>query len=134
MARTTVAEVRLIFPDELSGVVDATVTAFISDANAYVTEILGSSGLSVATLTTIEKYLTGHTIAMTIDRQAQEEEVKDAKIKYTGKTDMGLEATYYGQMVLFYDTSGLIEENMNSKPITFFAVEKDSTSYNSRVI
>ena len=131
MARTNVTDVRVIIDTDLT---DGIIEAFIGDANLLVTAILGSSDLSSGLLESIEKWLTAHFISMSRDRQSQEEEAKDASIKYTGKTDMGLDATFYGQTALSLDTSGLLKESANTKPVTFFAVEsEEDLNYNTRV-
>lgn len=132
MARTNATDVKLILDTDLS---DAIVEAFIDDANLLVTNVLGSSSLSSATLQSIEKWISAHFIASTRDRQAQEEEVKDARIKYTGKYKTGLESTSYGQQALALDTSGLLLKSFTTKKATLFAVEaEEDTSWDTRIL
>jgi len=102
--RTTATEVKQIINTDLS---DAIVESFITDANAVVTDLIGSSTeLSDAQKASIEKYFTAHLIAMTREQQPQAEKAKDAGITYQGKTGMGLDATFYGQIVRQLDTTG----------------------------
>ena len=69
MARTNATDVKVVLDTDLS---DSIVNAFITDASALVTEVLTGSGLSSTILTSIEKWLTAHMIAMSRDRQASE--------------------------------------------------------------
>jgi hypothetical protein len=133
MARTTATDVKVIIDTNLS---DSIVNAFISDANLLVTNVFGiSSGLSDATLTSIEKWISAHFIATTRDRQASEEYVKDAKIKYTGITGTGLESTFYGQQALTLDTTGLLRKSTTTKLASMFAVSSpEDTNWDPRVV
>lgn len=54
MARTTVAAVKNVLSTTLT---DGQITAFIDDANVWVTDELGSAGFSTGRLEIIERYL-----------------------------------------------------------------------------
>jgi hypothetical protein len=82
-------------------------TSFIDTANLLVNENLGTSGLSDARLTEIEKYLAAHLVALHPDeRQLTEQKIGEATDKYTGAFGKQLDATQYGQMVMLLDTTG----------------------------
>jgi hypothetical protein len=100
-ARTTATEVKKIIDTSLS---DSIVEAYIGDANVMVNEVLGTDTTDL--LTSIEKWLTAHLIAMTQERVSIKEEAGTAKITYPDVFGQGLKATPYGQMVLTLDTSG----------------------------
>ena len=118
MARTNATDVKVIIDTDLS---DSVVTAIINDANLIVTEVFGSSsGLSSALLTSIEKWLTAHMIAMSRDRQASRKKIGDAENTY-GKTGLRLDATSYGQMVLSMDSSGRFAD-VGKRPASIVAI------------
>jgi len=93
---------------EVKEIIDTSVTttAFISAANLVVTEKLGSSGLSEDLLKEIERWLAAHLIASSKDKQVESETIGDVSATYQGKTDMGLDSTFYGQQVKLLDTTG----------------------------
>ena len=102
--RTTAVEVLAIM-DEVT-LDSAIVDKYISGANIWVTQVLGSESLSTDLLTEIEKWLTAHMIASTRERAAKKEGAGGAYIEYAGSYGEGLKSTAYGQMVLALDTSG----------------------------
>lgn len=104
-ARTDAPSVKEIIETNLT---DETVIAFVNTAHRQVEDVLGSAGLSVATLTEIEKYLAAHFLTLKDPRAESEGYGGDYKIKVQGETGMGLEATFYGQMAISLDTSGLL--------------------------
>jgi hypothetical protein len=119
MARTTAAEVKQIIDTDLS---DTIVDAYIGDANALVTNVLGDDTTLGDTLKeSIEKWLTAHMIASTRERMGQEEEAGSAKIKYVGKTGLNLSSTAYGQMVLTLDSTGNFA-SLGGKKASIYAV------------
>lgn len=61
MARNNRSNVKDIIDTDLT---DSQIDAFLSDANTWVTDFLGSEGLSTGRLTIIEKYLTAHYITL----------------------------------------------------------------------
>ena len=101
--RTTIAEVKIVIDTALT---DPEITAFISMASLLVDERLGTSTLSSNLLTNIETWLTAHLISVSRERQATDEEMGDAKVKYSGTYGEDFKATSYGQMVLMLDITG----------------------------
>lgn len=102
--RTSAEEVRQIIATALT---DVEIGAYIAGANNLVTQVLGddasiSNGLKVE----IERWLTAHFMACTRDQQLAEAGAGTAKAKFQGKTDMGLDATFYGQQVKVLDVTG----------------------------
>lgn len=118
MARTTIAEVKLIIDTDLE---DDNITAYITGANALVTDVLTDSGLGATTLEEIERWLTAHMIAATQERQSKKEEAGGAKVEYTGVYGDGLRLTSYGQMVLALDSTGAMA-GLGGKSASIFAI------------
>lgn len=105
MARVTDAEVQEI----ISLNVLTTTDPFITTANLLVTQHLGSSGLSVAILAQIEKYLAAHLVALHPDeRQVTEQKLGDATDKYAGQFGHQLDFTQFGQTVKILDSTGIL--------------------------
>lgn len=121
MARTTAEKVKAIIETTQ---LDATVTDyFIPPANRMVTQVLGGKGLSTAILTDIETWLAAHLLAISVEKQAMKVKIGDAADTYNGKTDMGLNASMYGQMVITLDTTGSFAAIANGKvPVSFKAI------------
>ena len=102
--RVTDAEVKEIIETTINTV------PFIIAANLLVTNTLGSTGLSAATLTEIERWVSAHLVAIRV-RQATKEKIADAEITFEGnQTSMGkgLLATTYGQQAIMLDTTGAL--------------------------
>lgn len=86
---------------------DTVVDAYISTANAVVTDVLGDdTDLGTALKKAIEQWLAAHMIASTLWRTTATEKVGEVWVTYTGKWSEGLRGTSYGQMVLELDTTG----------------------------
>ena len=121
MARTTETEVKAIMDTDLA---DASVLTFINIANLMITSIVGGKGLSDDTMTEIERWLSAHLIASTIERMGGSEKIGEASIKYIGQFAKGFESTPYGQFMLALDTTGsfadLNKRKMSIKAITSF--------------
>jgi hypothetical protein len=104
MARVTV--------DDIYNIIDTTdedmVEACISSANVFVTATLVGKGLTDPVLKEIERWLTGHMIASTKERQIKKAGAGGAEVEYVGKFDIGLYGTSYGQMAVALDTSGTL--------------------------
>ena len=101
---------------------DAQIDVYITSANIMVTQILGTT-LDDDVLAEIERWLAGHMIAITRERQALEEKAGGAEIIYTGKYGMALSSTSYGQMVLALDTTGeMAKANQSLKTASIYAV------------
>lgn len=105
--RTTIAEVKAIL--DSTTLTDPVITAFITSANLFVTNSLGSSTLDAATLADIERWVAAHFIASTLERQTVSESAGSASVKYAGDFNgMGLLLTAYGQMACALDTTGTL--------------------------
>lgn len=107
MARTSPTAVQEIIDTDLT---DTQINAFITAANLLVTNQLASKGLGNAMLAEIERWLAAHLLA-TRDQRVQSESVDGAggySVTFQGRTDMGLDATIYGQQVKILDTSGTL--------------------------
>lgn len=128
-ATTTADELREILETDLS---DAILNAFINAAYAFRVEYLGSAGLSTAILKEIEKWLAAHYASVARERQAASEDIAgEYRVTYTGKTDMYLESTLYGQMAIGFDPSGILA-NVGLKGISFEIYETSDHSENLR--
>jgi uncharacterized protein (DUF1697 family) len=115
--RTNAADVKAIIATSLT---ESEVDVYIADANALVNAILGEEGLTDALLTTIEKWVSAHLIAMTKSRQPQYKKIGDGAESYP-KLGMNMQTTTYGQTALAFDTSGKLA-NTGKKRIKIEAV------------
>lgn len=78
--------------------------------------------ISDALLAKIQACYVAHIIASTTSRVAMEEQIGDARIKYTGQWGKGFESTPYGQLLLALDPSGLIAKT-GLKAASLYAVK-----------
>ncbi len=106
--RASIDDVKDIF--EVKNLKDNDISAFIATANLLVTEVLGSSSLSSDRLKHIEQWLAAHLCATKDQRQSARTVDGRTTLAFQGKTDMGLEATHYGQTVLMLDSTGSLAE------------------------
>ncbi len=118
--RTDVTTVKAIMDTALT---NDEITPMIAQANRVVTRILGGTTLTAEELEDIETYLTAHLIAIGPERQPQEEKVGDIWLTFQEKPKAFLESTTYGQMVLFLDSTGLMQVSTKKK-ITFTAIKQ----------
>ena len=103
---------------------DATVTIFITTANAIINKVFANdTTMTEDLLTEMEKWLAAHLISSTVFRTTSEEKLGDASLKYTGEWGKKLESTPYGQMVLILDSSGLMA-NAGKMSATITAVNE----------
>lgn len=112
-------------PIDVKAIINTSVTneqiyPYIEDANAMVNAVLGDEGLSDSLLTTIEKWLTAHFIAITKSRQPQYKKIGDGAESYP-KLGLKLDASTYGQTALAFDTSGRLA-NLGMKRVVVKAV------------
>jgi hypothetical protein len=121
MARVTAAEVKEVINTSLT---EVQVIPYITSANVYVTERLGSSTLSTDTLKEIERWFTAHMIAITRERVAKSEEAGGAKVEYVGEFGEGLKSTPYGQMCISLDTTGLLVQE-GKKKVAFYVLGRE---------
>lgn len=126
-SRITVDDLVEILETELT---EAQLSAFVNSAHYLIQANLLSSGLSSDVLTEIHKYLAAH-FASLRDQRIESERVADVSMKYQGKTDMGLNATLYGQTALMLDTSGSLA-NLALKPATFLVFDTPDHGSNPR--
>jgi len=108
-ARVTADEVREIFETDLS---DSEINVCINLAHQLIVQLdlAGTGGLPEATLEYIELLLSAHYCSLKDPRASEERVARDFQIKYQGKTDMGLEATFYGQQAIVLDSSGILAD------------------------
>lgn len=105
-ARTDADSVKEIIETELT---DDVINAFINSAHLTVQNKLAASGLGSETLADIEKWLAAHYMAVARQRQTETESVGgEWSVKYQGRTDTGLNSTFYGQTALGLDTTGTL--------------------------
>jgi len=118
--RVETSELKEIIETSLS---DAVLETFIKAANLIVTEHLGSnSTLSDEQRKEIERWLAAHFLACTREQQAQREGVDKADIVYQGRTGMGLDSTYYGQMAKLLDVTGILAGIVGRRKAILYAV------------
>lgn len=118
--RVSAEEVKEIIDTSLS---DSAIEAFIGAANLTVTSLLGTStALSSDQLREIERWFSAHLIACSRERQIDKEGVGQATVSYSGKTDMGLDATLYGQQVKIMDTTGILASQVGKRSASIYAV------------
>lgn len=117
--RVTADEVKEIIDTSLS---DSVIEAYIGAANITVTSYLSGTTLSDDALKEIERWLTAHLIACTRERQVDKEAVGQANVSYSGKTDMGLDATMWGQQVKLLDTTGTLVSTVGMRMASIYAV------------
>lgn len=104
--RTTAAEV-LDIMDSGCTVSTTIISRLIVAASAVVDQVFeDDTDIGDTLLEEIECWLTAHMIASSIYRTASEEEVGDARVRYTGQFGKKLESTPYGQVVLTLDWTG----------------------------
>ncbi len=116
-ARVVVNQVKDIID---TGLTDGQIRAFINTSHNFVVDLLTGEGLTEATLTEIELYLSAHLLSLR-EQQAESESIgSEYTVKYQGKTDKGFEATMYGQTAMSLDTTGkLVEASMSLKQASF---------------
>jgi hypothetical protein len=100
--RTTASEIKDILDTELS---DARIEAFIQAASDVVTGLL-SNDFDEPILTNIERWLTAHYIAVTVERRAIQEIAGPVEQKFSDIYGQNLQATDYGQVAASLDTTG----------------------------
>ena len=106
MARTTIALVKDILDDTMLS--DPVLDSFIDGAHTFVNHHLQGK-VSEQLLTEIERWIAGHMIASTRERQLKKAGAGGAEVEYTGYWSYGLNGTMYGQMAVSLDTSKTLE-------------------------
>ena len=106
MARITSAELRKLFPQDDPAL---DVDHYVDDADALVTEVLGTSGFTDERLSLITKYLAAHFYVLGQQEGGIFEETIGQASEKRGSTftlGQGMRLTRWGQMVLGLDTTG----------------------------
>jgi len=117
--RTSASDIREILPDE-TAMTDGGIEAFIEMASAQVDE-LDSTQLGTTKLFEIERWLTAHLITITKERRGVQEEVGEAKVRFSNIYGEGLMASEYGQWVAQLDTTGTLMA-LGKKKVVIVAV------------
>ena len=113
-----------------SSLADAVVDSFITASAQIVTDRLADgSGFTDAKLKQIHLFLSAHLVTVNRERQALEEKVDPASIKYSDIFGSGLQSTTYGQTALSLDTSGLLQQAYMKRPKIQAAEEKHEFKY-----
>lgn len=121
MARVTVGEVKEILDD--CNLTDPVIEAFIKGANVLVTKAFeDDTTLGEDLKKEIERWMTAHMIASTVERMAKKEGAGGASIEYTGQFGENLSSTPYGQTVLILDTTGLMS-SLGGKTASITAIK-----------
>ena len=104
--RTTSDEVLQIM--ENCTVSTTVIDSYIAAASALIDKVFENDIDSTSTtlLEEMERWLTAHMIACSLQRTASSEKLSVAEVKYTGQYGKMLESTPYGQMVLTLDYTG----------------------------
>lgn len=103
-----IEDLRKIFPTEL---IDEQLTMFINTAQLFCESVYADdTQLSEAVKNQIALYLSAHFASVASPRMASESFGDGYKYVIQGKTDMGWNATFYGQTALALDTEGLLLE------------------------
>lgn len=118
--RVTPNEVKEIIDTELT---DARITAFITGANAVVDNNLLNRNLEDATLKEIERWLSAHYIAHSIERQAIQEKAGPVEQRFSDVFGKFLESTTYGQTASTLDPTGTLS-NLGMKKVNFKAINE----------
>jgi hypothetical protein len=104
--RTTSAEVLQIMDN--CTVSTTIIDSFITSASALIDKVFeyDINDMPSTLLEEMERWLTAHMIASSLQRTTDTERLGDAEVKYTGKWGENLGSTPYGQMVMTLDYSG----------------------------
>jgi hypothetical protein len=112
MARTTSNAVKSILLEDYDSEAEPSLTPFIDTANALTSRLATKAAASGEILTTaelelVERWLAAHFYVVS-DSKYAENTTADAEAVYQGKTEMGLEASTYGQQALALDWTGVL--------------------------
>lgn len=109
MARTTSEAVRELLSGNYNCNEGTNLAPFIASATDLVDNVVScaitkGASLSTTTQELVERWLAGYFYALT-DLMAQSKSTGAASATFQGKTDLGLNANYYGQTAMLLDTS-----------------------------
>jgi hypothetical protein len=93
---------------------------FIQTANILVTDVLGSSSLSIALLKEIETYLAAHFVTLR-DRMTKAEGADGVRFDFQGEFGMALDSSQYGQTAQLLDSTGKLASLTDADRIGFIA-------------
>jgi hypothetical protein len=106
MARTTAQEVKAIMVG--TGLTYEQLQPFVDTAEVIVTEACSDYGEDLQEK--MMMWLAAH-LACSADPEIVAETMGAANVTYSGRTDLGLNATSYGQKVLLMDRHGYLNQN-----------------------
>jgi hypothetical protein len=89
---------------------DVNVSAFIQYSTALTDRYLTSANLEPNLMKEIQRWMTAHLIASTIDRQAIMEKAGPAEQEFSDIFDEGFKSTTYGQMAISLDPTGILSD------------------------
>ena len=121
--RTTSAEVLQIM--ENCTVSTTIIDSFITAASALIDKMFeyDTDNVSSTILEEMERWLTAHMIACSLQRVTSTEKLGQAEVKYAGEYGTNLESTPYGQMVLTFDYTGRMA-NISKRRATINAIKQ----------
>lgn len=128
MPRTDSGRVCAIVDTDLT---EPQVLAFITTANLFVTQYLGTSDLIADVLTEIETYVAAHYITLRDPRTAKEK-ADGVEFQFEGKTGMGLDGSRYGQVAQELDSTGILQQISKEDGVAWLAragSERTNTTY-----
>lgn len=103
--RVTADEVKEIMDN--CTIEDSIIDSFIIAASAIIDKVfIDDATVGDTLLKEMERWLTAHMLASTLQRMGEREKVGDAEIVYTGKWGEKLNSTPYGQVLLTMDITG----------------------------
>ena len=109
------------------------IAPFLRSANLIVTNSLGSTDLSDATLAEIEKWVAAHLVTIMAGGQVIEERVGDVATTYATSVDwktVGLYTTLYGKQALMLDTTGRLAD-LGKKKAYLEVLNDDDSGYDA---
>lgn len=128
MALVTATEVKEIMDN--CTVSDTVVDTMILGADAFITKVFsGDTQLGTDLLKEIERWLTAHMIASTLQRTTTKEKLGEAEFTYTGKFGENLLSTPYGQMVLTLDLTGKLKNTIGKSQASITVIPTIHTEY-----
>ena len=108
--RTNIAEIKKVITTTLA---DDNINALLEVANNIVNGTFVSGDLDSERLKLIEKYLTAHLIATTLERQEQQHKVGEVAVTFAQKLGEGLRSSTYGMVVISLDSTGKLVQQGN---------------------
>lgn len=102
---------------------DTEIDPYIVAASALLDQIFANDTvMSTTLLKEVERWYAAHLIACTRFRTKDTEKLGDAAVKYTGKYDIGLDATLYGQTLKQFDVTGKFSSYVGKKQASIYAI------------